>query len=54
MSKYDPKLRRGFNFGVRDSSGVTSTHANYAIVPEGAGLGVELDEDAVSEYSVSC
>ena len=28
VSKYDPTLRRGFNFGVRDASGVTSTHAN--------------------------
>ncbi|MBQ43069.1 MAG: hypothetical protein CME15_11455 [Gemmatimonadetes bacterium] len=26
----------------------------HAVVPEGPGLGVELDEDAVSEYTVSC
>jgi len=28
VSKFDPKVRRGFNFGVRDASGVTTTHAN--------------------------
>lgn len=28
LSKYDPVLRKGFNFGFHDGPGVTSTHSN--------------------------
>ncbi|MBT3342177.1 MAG: LamG domain-containing protein [Gemmatimonadetes bacterium] len=28
VSKYDPTLRKGFNFGFHDGPGVTSTHSN--------------------------
>jgi hypothetical protein len=47
VSKYDPRLRKGFNFGFHDGPGVTSTHSNcrqlYFGIDDGGGEGEWTD-----------